>query len=158
MTDDFRIGREPEPSPTTPRKRRTQAKYALIGAVVLMIVALGVVAILWRDPASDSDAITVHGRLDLVHAKTSWEKCVGQGGYSDIHEGAQVVISDATGKTIAIGQLKSGIAVVGVKCSFYFTVEAVPGDEDFYGIEVSHRGRVQYSRAQLDELVILSLG
>lgn len=76
--------------------------------------------------------------------------CVAGGGYADIN-GAQVVVTDPAGKTIATSQLpSSGILrdANGFMCEFAFSVD-VPGGHDFYGIEVSHRGRLQYSEGQL---------
>ena len=58
--------------------------------------------------------------------------------------GAQVVVKDATGTTIATGALEPGIIVEGVlglprPCRFAFAIEGVPRS-DFYTIEVSDSG------------------
>ncbi|WP_326644568.1 hypothetical protein OIE67_25690 [Nonomuraea fuscirosea] len=84
--------------------------------------------------------------------------CTTGGGYDDIRQGAQVVVTDAAGKTIALGQLGAGGWKRDVGCSFLFTVPEVPAGEKFYGIEVSHRGRVQYTAEQMTTPIELSIG
>ncbi|MGW6503003.1 hypothetical protein [Nonomuraea angiospora] len=90
--------------------------------------------------------------------------CAMGGGYSDIRAGAQVVVTDDAGKTIAVGQLEPGKILLpradawGTRsCVFPFTVQA-PGGYRFYGIEVTHRGVVRYTAEQLRQPVEMSLG
>ncbi|TQS29098.1 hypothetical protein [Microbispora sp. KK1-11] len=92
------------------------------------------------------------------------QTCVMDGGYSDIRQGAQVVVSDEKGTTIAIGNLGEGtldlpnLQAWGTRsCVFPFLVKA-PAGRRFYGVEVSHRGRLQYTEAQLAEALRLTLG
>jgi hypothetical protein len=84
--------------------------------------------------------------------------CSGDGGYSDIAEGTQVVISDESSKTLAVGVLKAGRRDSNGRCKFPFEVLRVPTGQSFYGIEVSHRGRLQYSESQIRQGLQLSLG
>ena len=79
-------------------------------------------------------------------------------GYDDIAEGAQVVITDQFGATVAIGELEAGIISMGGTYLFQFTVRDVPPGKRFYGVEVSHRGRVQYDEAKLRAGPELSIG
>lgn len=84
------------------------------------------------------------------------------GGYDDIDRGAQVRVRNGDGKTIAVGSLGRGVQTSGelADCRFPFSVK-VPDDEDFYSIEVSHRGELTYSRKKLDKMhwkVALTLG
>lgn len=76
-------------------------------------------------------------------------------GYSDIQEGAQVVVRDGEGSTLATSSLEEGRAY-GTQseafqgpCVFSFEVRDVP-ESDFYTIEVSHRGEITYSREELE--------
>jgi hypothetical protein len=43
------------------------------------------------------------------------------------------------------------------KCTFVFTVDSVPGGQQIHSVEVSHRGDLQYTRAQLDQPLALTL-
>ncbi|WP_433445667.1 hypothetical protein [Nonomuraea sp. CA-141351] len=82
--------------------------------------------------------------------------CSGKGEYADIRQGAQVVVTDAAGKTIGVGKLGSGVHVEE-GCVFRWALAVAPG-ADFYGVEVSHRGLSKYSAAQMSLPVELVLG
>lgn len=88
--------------------------------------------------------------------------CRGTGGYSDLAQGAQVVVQDGSGTTLAIGQLDAGIGESYVApygaCQFGFTVPGAPAGKGFYRIEISHRGAVNYTEAQLDTSLALTIG
>lgn len=78
--------------------------------------------------------------------------CTGGGGFDDIRNGASVVVRDQTGVTIATGNIGPGKpdpAFPSVTCVFPFTVLDVP-QVAFYEIEVSHRGGVSFSHAELE--------
>lgn len=90
--------------------------------------------------------------------------CVPQDGYNDIHRGAQVTITDASGKVIGLTELKGGtLWTKGAKvygdthCEFDFDA-VVPGGQSFYGVEVAHRGVVRYRASDLSERLHLTLG
>jgi hypothetical protein len=78
-------------------------------------------------------------------------KCAGSGGYDDIGQGAQVVVKDGSGNTIATGELHEGRSQrsYASSCSFDFAVTNVSA-VDFYSIEVSHRGAITFSREELE--------
>lgn len=78
--------------------------------------------------------------------------CSGKGEYADIGQGTQVVISDAAGKTVGLGKLGTGLHEER-GCTFRFAITVPPGLQ-FYGIEVSHRGRLQYAAYELDSIVM----
>ncbi|MEV0616179.1 hypothetical protein AB0I81_22890 [Nonomuraea sp. NPDC050404] len=145
-----------------------KAKVLMASVVLLVALAgLAVVATVWLRPESVAGVpsgslsvdgqVTVRGEPPAVLTDNELT-CRGGGGFDDLREGAQVVVSDAAGKTIALGQLGAGSWKRGVGCIFLFTVADVPGGLDFYGVEVSHRGRVQYTAAQLAAPVELSIG
>lgn len=77
--------------------------------------------------------------------------CFGDGGYSDIDEGADVTVKNQDGSIIATGRLEAGrITNQGVNCTFNFSVAGIP-DATFYSVEVSHRGELRYSKAELEQ-------
>ena len=84
--------------------------------------------------------------------------CVTSGGYADIRPGAQVVITDAASKTLAVGQLDLGKPNEAEDCVWPFAIDGVPGGLDFYGVEVNRRGRVQYPAVRISQPLTLTLG
>lgn len=115
---------------------------------------------------SAAGKITVMATLDLNQtggeAKIG-DPCEGLGGYADIRRGAQVKISDSTGKIVYIGSLGQGTMQNTIPslpfpdvCQFWF-MDSVPDTGDsIYGIEVANRGVVNF---QTDNPVVqLSLG
>ncbi|MFJ7181081.1 hypothetical protein ACIQXA_32880 [Streptomyces massasporeus] len=70
--------------------------------------------------------------------------CEGSGGYDDITEGTAVTVYDAAGTVVATGQLEDSKMNSGT-CTFEVAVEDVPRGQDFYKVEISHRGTVQLS-------------
>lgn len=82
--------------------------------------------------------------------------CEGSGGFDDIRSGASVVVRNEDGTTIASGRLEPGEITSVYKgtiptCEWAFEVRDVPAAE-FYEIEVSHRGGLQYSKAEMEEM------
>lgn len=87
--------------------------------------------------------------------------CLGMRGYDDLQTGAPVVVRDGTGATIATGSLGVGISDQAAgKCIWPVEVYDVP-ESDFYEIEVTHRGGLTYSAAEMERMdwtVELSIG
>jgi len=112
------------------------------------------------------EPITVTGFLDLVDPDMHWKvgkPCEGDGGYADISVGAQVIISDSTGKTVALTGLIGGNGMrsddfKSVVCSFGFISFTVPPGAGFYGIAIGHRDPLMYSESDLADDIHLSLG
>ncbi|MFF0575501.1 hypothetical protein [Streptosporangium saharense] len=106
--------------------------------------------------------LTVGGTMSVPGSSLIGDprSCVTTGGYSDIREGTQVVITDEASKTIALGSLEAGKpdSQSSALCVFPFSVQNVPGGRPFYGIEISHRGRLQYTAAQITMSLQLTLG
>lgn len=82
--------------------------------------------------------------------------CSTVDGYSDIRPGAEVVISDDAGRTLAITSLGRGRFNASLQCSFPFHAR-VPAGLGFYGVEVTHRGVVKEPESALGD-VQLTLG
>lgn len=100
--------------------------------------------------------------MTLELGKFVWESasgtdtCTGYKGYDDIKSGTQVLISDPAGKTIALGSLGDGLVrrdpdniSRAMECRFPFKVTGIPGDYQFYGIEIGRRGKLTYARDRL---------
>lgn len=101
----------------------------------------------------------VKGTLVLSDANASTSGCVGidQPGYEDIVEGADIVIRDADGKKVAVGELGPGRSKPQDACTFSIDVPDVPGGSDIYSIEVSHRGEVSFKKDEA-QTISLTLG
>lgn len=115
----------------------------------------GVVGDLTVRPAT-ADIVKRHVNID--------DPCDAASGFEDVHAGTQVVIADEAGKTVALGQLdpgtlagKAGQDVFSLHCSFSFEVADVPGGHPFYRVSVGRRGSQQFTAAQLQQRVHLSL-
>ncbi len=94
------------------------------------------------------ETTTVTGSLTLDDYDTVLADCVGQGGYSDISEGATVVITDQTGRILSSGALEAGSAS-GTTCVYDFSLPSVRQDEQQYAVEITHRGKVVTSAAEM---------
>jgi hypothetical protein len=122
--------------------------------VALAVVAAGAYVLLRPKPFEIQGDVSI----PWIGAQAKIGPCIPGGGYRDIG-GAQVVVSDAAGKTIATGSLPPSGRIVDLTCVFDFEVEGIPGGHDFYGVAISHRGRLQYRRDQLDGQVLkLNIG
>jgi len=155
---DFR----PMPPPQPARKRWS---IALVAAGIVPGIVIGAGAVLGYQAYNErrggaDDSITVTGELTLTDP-SGWSYgaggCLGDGGYSDIAGGANVTIKGATGAVIGVTHLKAGKASGG-DCAFAWTASGIPGNEQFYTVEISHRGALTYPRNQLGSVLQSSLG
>lgn len=121
-----------------------------------------------RAPTPTPTDFDVHGTLSLSKIAiygTDGDPCTGSGGYSDIASGAQVKVTDNSGSVVAIGSLNSGLShqtnsgMDGTNvCVFSFDVFNIPiRDSSIYGIEVTHRGVIQFTRDDAND-ISLTLG
>lgn len=136
-------GDQPTPPATTP-SGRSRAPLIIAGAIlgavlvtVLIVVFLG-----------GEETHVIQGEFTLLDSDTASNDCVGTGGYNDIAPGVSVTVRDGSGSTLATGRLGEGEALTGLGCTYKFNVE-VP-DAAFYRVEVSHRGELEYSKAELE--------
>jgi len=158
MTEELHIGRPPtaadQPVMATP-KRGKRGLVIAITAVTVLFVGAGAIAYGFLAPGT----VTVTGSLELTDARTAKASCIGRGGYSDIHTGTQVIVTDATGSTLALGRLTDGELTSDLDvCRYEFKVTGIPGGHDFYGIEIGHRSRIQRSRDDIGKPIHLTLG
>lgn len=150
-----------------------RSRWATLGfgsALALIAALVAAYALSGRDradpePAAPPATTAISGSLELTLPHFTWSNstntCWGDGGFSDIREGAQVVVSDAAGAVIAVSALSAGLPSVAggraTSCTFGITVTNVPSGRTFYGVEVSHRGVVRFAEVDLGR-VALSLG
>lgn len=126
-------------------------------AIVGVALAVGVIVYLIVGAASGQPAPTLGGQPVITGTFTltdadvlynpSHETCTGTGGYGDIAVGTDVVVRDGTGTIVGAGRLAWSPASAIGSCVFTFAVPVK--DTDFYSIEVSHRGDLTYSKADL---------
>jgi hypothetical protein len=166
------------PPPTPPRRHTGLVAAAVVAALVIVGAAVGLgIGLRGHAAASSSSAsptsagrnaasaINVHGTLLLTDSpgveNLDDVTCAGMGGYGDIAMGAQVVITDESGTTVAVTELGVG-KLIGSgatrECQFEFSASSVPAGKSFYGISVTHRGTIQYTEDQLRNGVELTLG
>jgi hypothetical protein len=101
------------------------------------------------DTSIYSKGITAYGTI-----------CEGTGGYSDLSAGVSVILKDENDKTIAATSLGTGTGN-SLICTFHFTLPDVPDNATFYNIQISHRGTVSFSHADMvknDWTIELSMG
>lgn len=161
----------PQTSPPD-RPRIPSWAVALLAIGALIVVGLGVIVVVLLTRGSDGsstakdesadepDTFTVEGTVTLTDSgvEHSGQECYGTGGYNDMVPGTQVVIRDADGTSVAVGDLGPGtVGDYNVVCEFDFTVEDVPSGSSVYSVEVSHRGEISFKEAQAQDLA-LTLG
>ncbi len=135
----------PPPIPHPGRSRgRKRTALVVVGLGVVVAVAL-VVGLVLRGGSTHQ----LRGTLLLFDSDTVENDCVGTGGYNDISAGAAVTVRNGSGDTLATGQLGNGEAIQGVGCTYKFVTE-VP-DSEFYRVEVTHRGELEYSKAEMEQ-------
>jgi hypothetical protein len=97
------------------------------------------------------------------------DECVSRGGYTDMAEGAQVSVTNASGTIVGIGRLLAGAvhlvqddqsSLTEVRCVYRFEVPVTDDGSQFYGVHVGNqaRGVQQYPRDDLSREITLSVG
>lgn len=170
-------------APPTPRRRTTLVVVAAAVGVLALMAATGIAV--WfvsrpssapaaaptpapPAPANSREAI---GTVVLQYSQFSWNgladhTCQGWKGFSDIAGGAQVTVTDANGKALAIGALDRGTAtgitssdVNGLpraeRCTLPFKVSGIAPGVGPYGVQIAHRDIVRFEESRLG---IISLG
>lgn len=154
-----------QPTPKTPLRRRRWPIYAAAGAVLALLLAGA--AFLLRD-----QSFTVTGTITVIDSNGNGltfgpgsGQCHGRGGYSDLTETTQVVITDAAGTVVATGAVDgfgtpaaSAGRVSPDRCVLAFTVKDVPAGHDFYTIEVARRGKLTYPAEHYGKPLRLQIG
>jgi len=114
---------------------------------------------------SGSPSYTINGTESLYdpdlygYNTTTAFPCEGSGGYGDIVQGSQVVVSDNEGTVLALSQLSAGKTNGTGNCIFDFSIKNVPYS-NFYKFQVGHRD-IDDSYQQLSKMhfnIYLTLG
>lgn len=160
-----------EQLPPAPRPRRTGLIAALTAGVLILMAAAGVgVWLVMRptSPAGGPTTLTASGTLVLQRGQFVWQsaadpRCEGLPVFSDLYPGAQVVVTDAAGKTVAVGALgpgrAGGITTEGgldraMTCTMPFEVTGVPSGVGPYGVQLGQQAVLRYAENQLTGLQI----
>ncbi len=123
------------------------ALIVLEGAVTGVVFAAGGVLGL----AGIGHSFSASGSLHLTN--TSF-RSVGSNGcaaaleFEDIKQGAVVTVTSTAGKKLATGTLAAPVRD-DEGCDFRFTVPRVPDSFTRYGVEVAHRGIVDFSKSEM---------
>ncbi len=151
--------------PARRTRRRTRRHMLILISVAALAAAAGIAGVVFALAQSGkisnpfSDAYTVTGTVILSNGEfiNTGGACYGMGDFQDIRPGAKVVVTDAAQRTVATGAIETAQETVA-ECHLTFRVEDVPRGDAFYGVEVTHRGRLQYTAADLEQHLMLSLG
>ena len=84
----------------------------------------------------------------LFHSESAANGCEGTGGYDDIGQGTQARLTDEANSLLGVASLGRGVAGSGV-CTYRATFEDIDPTLPFYSVEVSDRGQISHSRAEL---------
>jgi hypothetical protein len=150
-----------------PPRRRSRWVLPVIASMAVLLIAAGALVTwmaLGNRAAAPAMPVTINGTAVLVHSISVLNlddvHCEGMNAYADIKPGTQVTVTDPAGAVVAVGILDGG-RMIGVgmtrTCRFTFRITNVPSGKGFYGVEVAHRGRVQFPESELGS-VILSIG
>lgn len=170
---------EPQPAPVGTALPRWVITTLLAGGAVVVVLLVVIVVLLIHGNGSDNTAkdkssgsagsllspgpktFEAAGNVTLTDSGNEGlggGACQGAGGYSDMVEGGQVVVTDASGKTVAVGSLGAGHHGGGYgACVFPFTVEDVPSGVGPYSVEVTHRGKIAFTEDEASDIE-LTLG
>lgn len=123
-----------------PTSKSSSARFGIVGVVVLpgagtTITYKGV----------GTRCLTL-GNSPIVPSATAFD---------DVRRGAQVVVTDAAGTTLALGKLGAGVSQAvddpteKYDCRFPFTINGIPGGQSRYGVQVADQDAVRMTAAQM---------
>lgn len=130
-------------------------RYLLAAGLLLALVAgCG------SSPLEVKGTLTLSGGTDDIHwlalDSADGQPCTGDSGYSDVAPGANVVVRNANGEQVGIGELGDGKGS-GEACVFRFAVSGVDDSGKIFSVEVGNRGDVSFKRSEAAR-VDLTLG
>lgn len=141
---------------TAQRRPRPWLWFVIPVAVVAVGFAVALPLALNASSTQNAEKVSasllhVNGQLTLTdpegYSRAAQGSCEGSSGYNDISAGAEVVISSDSGRTLRIVYLSEG-APKATGCVFYFTA-AIPDKYAYYGVTVTHRGTVKFTRSEM---------
>jgi hypothetical protein len=163
----------PEPQPTgpigsvagtdAPRERRLRGPILGFAAAVLLVVVgvgvyFGVNALTKDEPFTVTGTLQLNGDGSITTSDLPMGfACAGIRGYGDIGPGSAVTITDESGTLLAKGAIENSRGDK-TSCMLTFKVFDVPPGAKFYKLEISHRGDMSYTEAEVKQGVEVSLG
>ena len=130
------------------RPDRRRRRMVVVGGGLVLAIGTAVLVPLLSGGGSATTAVT--GTFVLTDSDTAYAGCVGQGGYADISPGVAVILASQDNTILGSTSLGVGSADTSAgTCTYNFTVADVPKDQSRYAIEVSHRGKVVNSKAEM---------
>lgn len=147
------------------KRTPSRSRIIILACIALLLIA-GVAVVLTRDGSNTAAAPakpTLTGVVELRSTSVNYNVDLGgrpmshdlwcegrpSSGYKDLVGGAQVLVVDGAGVTIASGTLAEGRRDGTVICRFDFSIPNVP-KADFYQVKVSQRGGPTYSFAEME--------
>jgi hypothetical protein len=98
-----------------------------------------------------------YDRRDMNFTASGTDKsCSGAGRFQDLRNGTEVTVFNSKGDNLGSTILRASMYVVDtstqkVTCFFIWNLDNVPNDDDGYSVQVSSRGKVDFSREQAVE-------
>lgn len=98
-----------------------------------------------------------YDRRDMNFIGNGTDKsCSGAGRFKDLRNGTEVTVFNSKGDILGSTILRASMYVVDtstqkVTCFFIWNLDNVPNDDDGYSVQVSSRGKVDFSREQAVE-------
>ena len=141
-----------------PGGRVTVSRKGVITVTVIALVVVGLAGAAWAVLGRATErSHTIKGEMTLIdydsfRRMSVGASCSGDGGYSDIDEGATVSVRNQSGTLIGSGHLGAGKIEGDVlkACVVPFEVTGVK-DAEFFQVEVSRRGGLSYSKADMEQ-------
>jgi hypothetical protein len=131
---------------------------AVLLAVVGAGVYFGVNALTKDEPFAVTGTLQLNGEGSITTSDLPMGfACAGTRGYGDIGPGSAVTITDESGTLLAKGSIENSRGDE-TSCMLTFKVFDVPAGAKFYKLEISHRGEMNYTEAEVKQGVQVSLG
>jgi hypothetical protein len=98
-----------------------------------------------------------YDRRDMHFTVSGTDKsCSGAGRFQDLRNGTEVTVFNSKGDILGSTILRASMYVVDtsaqkVTCFFIWNLDNVPNDDDGYSVQVSSRGKVDFSKEQVVE-------
>jgi hypothetical protein len=130
--------------PADHRRRR----ISVAGGVLVLAAGAAVLVPLMSGGGSATTAVS--GTFVLTDSDTAYAGCIGQGGYADISPEVAVILAGQDNTILGSTSLGVGSADTAAgTCTYHFAVPDVPKDQSQYVIEVSQRGKIVNSKAEM---------
>jgi hypothetical protein len=154
---------DPGAAGDAPRKRWLSGPVLGFAAAVLLVVVgvgvyFGVNALTKDEPFTVTGTLQLNGDGSITTSDLPMGfACGGIRGYGDIGPGSAVTITDESGTLLAKGAIENSRGDK-TSCMLTFKVFDVPSGAKFYKLEISHRGDMSYTEAEVKQGVEVSLG